>query len=289
MLPKNATPLGYIELPDGSKAIYPMNDIFLNYTFENATNWEALRLTVNIIIEAYRLINPNTKASPITGAIKVRTQFRQLVGNKKTRDQDIKLTQNEKDITYIEYQNRGITDPPIEIRSVVYFGLGIGHSKGKLANQIWLLAEDVPSVLHGKTFARYTLKDELTNNEHPTISGILYISLPKLMQEASPAGELAALLLGKASNPKDEQVKKITDTFNASFKDFKDDKDVMTAMTAQERWYGDGKVEGKAEGRAEGIFEAAKKFLEKGMSLKEVAETLNLADSQISQLEEAMI
>jgi len=81
----------------------------------------------------------------------------------KTRDQDLKMTEKEDNATYIECQNDANTQPPIEIRSVVYFGLGIGHNKGKLTNQIWLLAEDVPSVLHGKTFARYVLKDEITN------------------------------------------------------------------------------------------------------------------------------
>jgi len=52
-------------------------------------------------------------------------------------------------VTYIEFQNKATTNPPIPVRSVEYFGLGIGHSKGKTANQIWLLAEDVGAVLVG--------------------------------------------------------------------------------------------------------------------------------------------
>jgi len=51
MSTKKMNPLGYLELPSGPKAIFPMNDIFLNYTFENPIHWEALRLIVNIIIE----------------------------------------------------------------------------------------------------------------------------------------------------------------------------------------------------------------------------------------------
>ena len=43
---KNKTPLGYVVLANGTKEIYPMNDIFLNYTCEEAANWEALRLTI---------------------------------------------------------------------------------------------------------------------------------------------------------------------------------------------------------------------------------------------------
>ena len=31
MASKNSIPLGYVKLPNGEMAIYPMNDIFLNY------------------------------------------------------------------------------------------------------------------------------------------------------------------------------------------------------------------------------------------------------------------
>jgi len=82
------------------------------------------------------------------------------------------------------------------MRSVEYFGLGIGHSKGKIANQLWLLAEDVDSVIYAHPFAHYILKDEVTGKDHPTTSGIMYVSLRKLSQEQGPAGELASYLLG---------------------------------------------------------------------------------------------
>ena len=147
------TPLGYIELANGSKAIYPMNDIFLNYTFEDAAHWETLRSTVNLIIEAYRQVTPGTQVRPVTGKIQVRTQFRHLLGTdgKTTRDQDIKLTEDETEESYIEFQNRARPDTPVEIRAVEYFGLGIGHSKGRIANQLWLLAQDVDAVLQVPT------------------------------------------------------------------------------------------------------------------------------------------
>ena len=76
---KNRTPLGYIELVSGMKAVYPMNDIFLNYTFENEEHWEALRAIVNIAIEAYKRITPDTTARAVTRRIKVRTQYRHLL------------------------------------------------------------------------------------------------------------------------------------------------------------------------------------------------------------------
>ena len=88
---KDTTPLGYIELANGSKAIFPMNDIFLNFTFENTTHWEALRLAVNLLIEAYKKQKPDSKVKPIEGNIKVRTQFQHLLDiQNTTRDQDIK-------------------------------------------------------------------------------------------------------------------------------------------------------------------------------------------------------
>ena len=89
---KNKTPLGYVVLANGTKAIYPMNDIFLNYTFEEAANWEALRLTINLLIDAYRQIKPDSKIKLITGNVKVRTQFKHLLNIylKTKREQDIK-------------------------------------------------------------------------------------------------------------------------------------------------------------------------------------------------------
>ena len=132
-----------------------------------------------------------------------------------------------------------------------YFGLGIGHGKGMVANQIWLLAEDVKELLHGETFTRYILKDEVTGKDHPENSGIMYVSLTKLAQENTPVGELASFLLGINPDPQNEEVKKIADAFNASFKKFKESKDVVKVLTLRERVkdeiWGDAVAEGKAE------------------------------------------
>jgi len=43
---KNAVPLGFIELPNDTKAIFPMNDIFLTHMFMQETYWETLRTIV---------------------------------------------------------------------------------------------------------------------------------------------------------------------------------------------------------------------------------------------------
>jgi len=271
MSSKNTTPLGYVELVNGSKAIYPMNDIFLNFTFENSAHWEALRLAINLLIEAYKQQKPDTKVKPIEGNIKVRTQFKHLLDVKNiSRDQDIKMTEDENEATYIEFQNRAKTDIPIEIRSVEYFGLGIGHSKGKLANQMWLLAKDVDSVLHRKIFTRYILKDEITGNNHPTDSGIMYVSLSRLSQENIPAGELTSFLLGKTTKPKNEIVKNIANTFNSSFNAFKADKEVSKMLSLADRYRYDGLVEGEAKG-----VEKLAKLIKSGLSVDEALRKIN--------------
>jgi hypothetical protein len=259
MAAKNSTPLGYVELKSGAMAIYPMNDVFLNFTFEFTAHWEALRLAVNLLIEAYKQQKPDTKLNPIEGEIEVRTQFRQFLAAEEEkatfRDQDIKITENKASTTYVEFQNKAKTQPPIKIRSVEYFGLGIGHSRGKIANQIWLLAEDVNEVLHGKSFTRYILKDEVTGESHPESSGIMYVSLTKLTQENTPVGELASFLMGTKTDPQNEVVKKIAKAFNASFQEFKERKDVVTVLSLRERVrdevWDDAFTEGKNENKAE--------------------------------------
>ena len=249
----NKIPLGYIELDNGAKAITPMNDLFLNYLFENPENWEALRNTVNIMLDEYKSRNPATKAALVTGKIKVETQYKYLSSASAIpKAQDIKMaTDNE--LTYIEFHNYESHNSPVAVRSVEYFGLAIGRSKGKTANQIWFLAEKSESVLKGKIFARYILKDEETGESHPDDSGILYISLSKLAEENSIAGELAGFLLGKATDPKSEEVKKIAERFKTGFSTFSADKEVKMFLSLKDRGVMEGRVEGEAKGITKGI------------------------------------
>ena len=270
MAAKNSVPLGYVDLPDGTKAIYPMNDIFLNYTFEDMEYWEALRLATNLIIEAYKKYKRETNVTPIMGKIRVKTQYQHLLGKDgTTRNQDLRIIEDDTDSTYMEFQNRAKPDVPVEIRSVDYFGLGIGQSRGKLANQIWLLAQDVDTVLHGENFTRYILNDEVTGKDHPTTSGIMYVSLTKLSKEDSPAGELAAFLLGKIADPKNEVVKKIADAFKKSFSTFKTDKEVARMLTLAERYEHDGIVKGE-----ENVLKKLLELEEKGIDPAEILREL---------------
>jgi len=114
------------------------------------------------------------------------------------------------------------------------------------------------------------LIDEVTDSEHPVTSGIMYVSLTRLSQEQSPAGELAAFLLGKNMNPTDEAVKKITDAFNTRFETFKDDKEVAMAISIADRYRHDGRAEGKTE-----IMERLAELQKESCSIVEALKILN--------------
>jgi len=276
-----------------------MHDILVNYTFKNSKHWESLKQAVNLIINAYKqyeLDNYNfkTKLQPIEGEIRVQTQYEYFTSKdgKTTRKQDVEITEETGNIKYIEFQNRASASLHLDTRSAEYFGLGIGHSKGKPADQIWLLAEDADSLLNGKAFSRYTLKDDSTGQTHPNNSGILYVSLTRLSKQDTPAGELALFLLGKLKEPKDETVKEIANTFKNSFDMFKEDKEVTQMLSLQERYELEGMVKGeakgRAEGKAEGILESVTALLKNGFDLQAVAKALQLSEDQISQVKQAL-
>jgi len=278
---KKGKPLGIIKLQSKDMAIFPMNDVFLNFTFQMMEHWEALRMAVNLLIEAFKQVMPDARLYPIKGEIEVRTQFKHYLANEAedfaTRDQDIRMLELDVSTTYVEFQNKAHPTVPIKTRSVEYFGLGIGHGKGMVANQIWLLAEDVKELLHGETFTRYILKDEVTGNTHPENSGIMYVSLTKLAQENTPVGELASFLLGVNPDPQNEVVKKIADAFNASFKKFKESKDVVKVLTLRERVkdeiWGDAVAEGESKRDAQLVSQVAE-LEEKGLDPAEILKQL---------------
>ena len=262
------TPLGYIELDNGAKEIFALNDLFLNFTFEKEENWEEFRLMVNILLEEYIKKNPTTVATLIEGKIHIETQYKFHINTQNvTRNQDFKLDELEYGrLKYLEFQNSATMKPPLDIQAVDYFVLGVGKNPGKIANQIWLLASDVDSVLQDETFMNYILKDESTNKVYPGTSGIMFISLTKLSKENNLAGELASFLLGRLPAPKSEEVKRIANTFNASFIAFKDDKEVKNAMSIAERHRNEGWVDGMEVGLAEGESIGMEKGADKGVS-----------------------
>jgi hypothetical protein len=292
-------PLGYIQLESGEKPVAVMNDVFLNFQFEKEENWEDLRSIVNIFIKDYASQKPSTVSRPIESAIQVQTQYKFLLNpENKTRNQDFKMTGEQ--LTYVEFQNRAYNEPPIETRASEYFGLGIGHSGGKLSNQIWLLAEEVRSVLAGEVYANYILIDEVTSAKYPKPSGLMFVSLSGLAGENTAAGELASLLLGLVTEPeaiKDEEVRRVAKGIRAGFGKFKEDKEVKRIMTVKERFLNEGRIEGRTEGRiegrtegrTEGVVQSAATLIRKGKSdFQGAVELLDLTKEQADQLAEML-
>jgi len=265
-------PLGHIELESGTMNIYAMDDLFLNFTFENEENWEEFRLMINILLQEYRDINPTTVATLMEGKIHVKTQYKFYVNAEKknqTRNQDFISDELEMNrIKYAEFQNKATTKPPIPERAIEYFVLSIGSNPGKDVMQIWVLASDADSVLQEETFMNYVLKDETTNKLYPNASSIMFISLTKLSVQNNVAGELASFLLGKLSNPQSEDVKRIAGTFSKSFETFKDDKEVKNNMTMAEKWRNEGWVDGMEQGLITGAAELLE-LIKNGLSPEE--------------------
>ncbi|MCL2841458.1 MAG: hypothetical protein FWE05_11900 [Defluviitaleaceae bacterium] len=120
-------PLGVLEINNVSKEIYPMNDYFLNYLFNNPESWEALRIIINILINKYKSFVPETRVKSVEGEIKVTTQygFYTKITDKPKR-QDLKVDSTD-GLTFVEVQNKASSKPPIELRAKEYFGLSLGH------------------------------------------------------------------------------------------------------------------------------------------------------------------
>ena len=120
--------------------------------------------------------------------------------------------------------------------------------------------------------------DEVTNNIHPTTLGIMHVSLARLSQEKSAAGELAAFLLGKAANPENDDVKQISGSFEVSFKEFKKDKEVGMMLSLAERYIDEGRVEGRLEGRVEGVnigVSRLAELLKSGLTLEDAIQKIS--------------
>jgi hypothetical protein len=260
-----------ISSPGGAKAIFPMNDIFLNFAFEAEENWGLLQDYVNDIITAYREVYPQTSLQPIEDEIKVRTQWKHLLDkNGQTNNQDIVIEETAKD-TYVEFQIRAYPDIPLPTRAISYFGLGISRGKGREANQIWLLAEHIPELLGDSTFKRYILKAEDGDNIHPGTSGILYVSLQKLAQCKTKAGSAARVMLGKSSAEDKEIAKPLYEGLQRIFEKFKEQKELANMMTFAERWHAEGRAEGMEKGMVTGV-QKLMELIKSGMSPDEAAQ-----------------
>jgi len=99
----------------------------------------------------------------------------------------------------------------------------------------------------------------------------MYVSLSKLSQESSPAGELAMFLLGAKAVPENAVVKKIIEAFNSSFSAFKSDKEAVKMLSLAERYSYEGEIKGEVRGRARGeadITNIIKELIERGAGIE---------------------
>ena len=105
----------------------------------------------------------------------------------------------------------------------------------------------------------------------------MYISLPKLSEENSSVGELAAFPLGRITEPSNDDVREVVRAFNAGFDVFKTDKEVVRMLSLADRYRYDGlaegleiadryRQEGLAEGRVEGLAEGRVEGIDFGVS-----------------------
>ena len=130
--------------------------------------------------------------------------------------------------------------------------------------------------MHGKTFARYILKDEVTGEKHPEKSSILYVSLQKLSLQKDAAGEMALYLLGNIKDLKNNNAKKIAEIFSTSFDDFKKDKDVVNVLSLAERYTNEGEARGVERG-ANRLAE----LINNGLSITEALEKIKEEQKEI--------
>ena len=280
-------PLGYITIEGGKRPIYAFDDFFLNYTFNKKENWEELRAIINILLGEYELECPNTVLKPIKDEIVVTTQFKNhLKNHHKPKAQDFVIKEiHQKKLTYIEMQNKASTAKPIELRAIEYFVLGISQNPGLVSNQIWLLAENVDRLLHGKTFANYLLKEETSGVTYPNASSILFVNMQKLSDRSSIAGEVAAFLLGKTRSINSGKAKRISSALKKSSREFSKDKGVKKSMSIKQKWQDEAKTEGieegiqqgKQQGIQQGIQQGAAKIVElikAGLSPEEALENV---------------
>ena len=257
MQEKKPIPLGYVDLACGESPIYPMNDVLLNHMFEDVYNWSTLRLAINIILEAYRQYEPATSITPIQSNIRVRTQFRYIASlgiNDTHKEDDVDFITDKNTLPSVELHSKWKHDLPKYIVPMTTICLEIGHNFDKTSMQIWLLSKDAPPVLHGNTFANYVFKSEDTGEPYPNSPSVMYVNLPKLSQEKSPAGELASFLLGKAVDSSNDDVNAIIKTFRKGFNNFCEDGHVMRTLLFEERCINEG-IAIRAKKRAE--FEAS--------------------------------
>ena len=286
---------GRMKLNNGKEIIVkPTNDLFLNYSHRNNTGAEELSDLVNIFLED--LNEEKTYMPLVEKGAKVRDQYKYLLDDNNARKQDFRL--EKKRYTYMEFQNQiSASKPPVKIRGVEYFGLGIrkgadSKDEPKDANQIWFLAEHYDEVLGELSMNVFSLYSDITGDAYPVKSKILFIDLKRVAEQGkSAAQELAKFLLGRKVEPKSARVRRIIRYYKQNFRKYKKEKEVTNMLTMreeralEERAKGiaigrtEGRAEGKAEGKVEGIINVY--YNEMEMSISQIAHRLGLSEKEV--------
>ena len=298
--------IGSVTLLDGTERyIQPMHSILLNYTFEDKKNWKYLKDLINIYLETYNEIGGDV--SLIGDDIKVATEYEYWVsGKERSRRQDF-LIEEGGDITYIEFQNDNKCSPPIQDRSIQYFGLGVGQKIGGISNQIWVLAKPVEELLHGQSMTCYKLLEERKGFAHPNKSYIMFVDLEKLANEYEglEVQEMSKFLLnGKAKPEYNERAIDIAETLCNGFIDLKNNREVVEAMTLKEelerqaeererigreegeqKGREEGEQRGREEGEQRGRLETAKSLLKENSPIDFIMRVTNLSREQINSIQ----
>ena len=297
--------LGYVQTPKGSIAVRVMNDVFVNYMFEKKENWEILRSLLNILIEDMTHRYTSTSVSPVSGELKVSTQYAYLTKNTPMR-QDVAIDAD--NLTYVEFQNFPHTNEPIRLRAVEYFTLSLStREKGetRAVKQIWLLSQGIRELTHDVPYVNYVWVDEVTQNKYPVSHSMMFVNLEELSKErGTKVGELAAFLLGDSMNPVDQEVATVAKAFKKTYTNFRRNKGAMTVLSYTEEREAIGRAEGieigKAEGEAKGKVkgkvegveetkrETALKMLGLGMDIDVIVAVTGLSNETIIELQKKL-
>jgi hypothetical protein len=284
--------IGELNLNGRLRQVKPMHDFYINWLFENYDGKEIIKNIVNIFIEEHKRHCKWTPASNITGSVKITTQYAYYLNPKTNKYQDIKLEHIDSGAeTYIEFQNKANLSVPVSTRAIQYWGLSVGHNQGKdrklnigMANQIWLLAESVPDILHGGTTELYYLKGERTYKPYPNRSWMMFLDLSKMADYETDTGEeardLAEFFLGRRKHSEFKRVQEIILYFINNFNSLKKDKEALSMFNYTELKY----EEQREEGKFEGIIEVAKKMLKRGALIKDIIEDTGLSKEQVNEL-----
>ena len=279
MKKKKRIPLGHVDVPSGKVAVFPTNHVFLTYTFDRREYWEALRLIVNVFVAEYRRQAPASRLRMVSGKITVETEYKHLFSDdiRRAKEQDIRMADGDEDVTFVEFHNAVSSPLAVGERSADYFAHGIIKCRGRKANQVWVLAETVDSLLKGASIKRYVLKDETGDDLHPVESGIMYVDLKKLARRNCPAGELASFLLGYRVGPKYGAVRKVARMIRKSFNKFRKEKEGNRMLNALEKTVEEAVIKAEAKAAARGEAKGEARGEARGRALGEAKKAEEMA------------